>query len=175
MLHGELKKPTKAMKAQTPRTFTAMLLNVESSPANWCRTWILMPFYLLLESGDIWRKRVHILASNLAEKTHLSVKYILKFFQQVQSVPVTRFLPILKYYILANFWWILMRFGTNQELPDLLWHTKSHLDQKRNDRDMGLGPFHRAEGVLQMGFQKWTFLRLEATVFDLESWFLDML
>ena len=51
-----------------------------------------------------------------------------------------------------------MRFGTNQELPNMLWHTKSHLDPKRNDRDKGLGPFHRAKGFLQMGFQKWTFL-----------------
>ena len=72
-------------------------------------------------------------------------------------------------YILANSKWILMRFGTNQGLPDLLWHTKSYLDQKRNNRDMGLVPFHREEGVLQMGFQKWTFLWLEATVFDLGS------
>ena len=60
-------------------------------------------------------------------------------------------------------------------LPNVHWHTESHLDQKRNDRDMGLGPFHRAEGVPQMGFQKWTFLWLEAIVFDLGSWFLDML
>ena len=29
-----------------------------------------------------------------------------------------------------------------------------NLDQRRNDRDMGLIPFHRAEGVLHMGFQK---------------------
>ena len=62
-----------------------------------------------------------------------------------------------------------MRFGTSQELPKVLWHTKSHLDQMRNDRDMGLGPFHRAEGVLQIGFQKGTFFRLEATVLDLGS------
>ena len=62
-----------------------------------------------------------------------------------------------------------MRFGTSQELPKVLWYTKSHLDQMRFDRDMGLGPFHRAEGVLQMGFQKRTFLWLEATVFDLGS------
>ena len=68
-----------------------------------------------------------------------------------------------------------MRFGTSQELPKVLWHTKSHPDQKRNNRDMGLGPFHRAEGVLQMGFQKWTFSWLESTVFDLGSWFFDIL
>ena len=30
----------------------------------------------------------------------------------------------------------------------------SHLDQIGNDREMELGLFHRAEGVLQMGFQK---------------------
>ena len=62
-----------------------------------------------------------------------------------------------------------MIFGTSQGLPKLFRHTKSHLDQMRNDRDMGLVPFHRAEEVLQIGFQKLAFSRLEATVFDLGS------
>ena len=57
----------------------------------------------------------------------------------------------------------------NQALGKLSKRIKSHLDQRRNDRDIGLGPFHMAEGVLQMGFQKLTFLWLEATVFDLGS------
>ena len=37
---------------------------------------------------------------------------------------------------------------------------KSHIDQKKNDRDMGFGPFHRVEGVLQMGFQKMGFQKM---------------
>ena len=47
-----------------------------------------------------------------------------------------------------------MRLGTIKNYLTFFDAPNIYLDQKRNDRDMGLGPFHRAEGVLQMGFQK---------------------
>ena len=47
-----------------------------------------------------------------------------------------------------------MRLGTIKNYLTFFDAPNIYLDQKRNDRDMGLGPFHRAEGVHQIRFQK---------------------
>ena len=59
---------------------------------------------------------------------------------------------------------IEMRFGISWHLLKVLWHTKSHTDRLRNERNMGLDPFHQTKGCLKWGSKNEPFLSLEAIV-----------